>query len=552
MRLSFIIADRHVASQILTRRITLRYLSQNYKRNVYLSSCHLDRQSNSIRDDLNALNEMQFPCLEKNENLIKKSYQKQKSERDSKNKYLNESCSRNPGNGPDPSYSKISGGYKIYKSNKPMFLDYGNFLPDYSIAYETWGKLNKDKSNAILLHTGLSASSHARSHLPDPGDEKNETNFEFNYKAGWWENFIGPGNPIDTNKYFVICTNVLGGCYGSTGPSSFTDSSESERYCTKFPVISVSDMVRVQHDLVKSHLGISKLHASVGSSLGAMQSLAYVNEFTDEVEKVVSISGCVRSHPSSIAMRFAQRQIVMNDSNWKKGYYYNNNNYSCNVGPVMGMKLAREVATITYRSGPEWESRFSRIRASENSKPMLCADFLVETYLDHQGDKFSLEFDANSFLYISKAMDLFDLGFRNRNRASIARKQVEQMFNRGDLSDIENLEFNHNYVEQKITRENLKLYQKLTPEESKHDIMKGLEKISHKNILIIGVKSDILFPCWQQKEAYEILSKNQELKNLSNDNLRYVELGEEVSQYGHDTFLLDTKNIGDPINEFLQ
>ena len=193
--------------------------------------------------------------------------------------------------GPEPSYT--SGHTEVFNSKQPILLDWGGILPQFDVAYETWGSLNKDKSNAILLHTGLSASSHAHS-------------TESNPKPGWWEKFIGPDKPLDTNKYFVICTNVIGGCYGSTGPSSI-DPASGERYATRFPILTMEDMVRAQFRLLDK-LGIQKLYASVGSSMGGMQSLAAGNLFPERVGRIVSISGCARSHPYSIAMRHTQRQ----------------------------------------------------------------------------------------------------------------------------------------------------------------------------------------------------------------------------------------------------
>lgn len=201
------------------------------------------------------------------------------------------SLSKRSLSGPEPSYT--SGHTLNFHSRQPILLDWGGILPEFNIAYETWGNLNPDKSNAILLHTGLSASSHAHS-------------TETNTKPGWWEKFIGPGKPLDTNKYFVICTNVIGGCYGSTGPSSI-DPANGERYATRFPILTMEDMVRAQFRLL-DNLGIQKLYASVGSSMGGMQSLAAGTLFSDRVGRIVSISGCARSHPYSIAMRHTQRQ----------------------------------------------------------------------------------------------------------------------------------------------------------------------------------------------------------------------------------------------------
>lgn len=173
-----------------------------------------------------------------------------------------------------------------------MPLVYSDPLPRIDVAYETWGTLSPAKDNVILLHTGLSASSHAAATDANPAE-------------GWWQKFIGPGLALDTNQFFVVCTNVLGGCYGTTGPSS-NDPETGKPYGTTFPVLSIFDMVRAQFTLL-DHLGVEKLYASVGSSMGGMQSLAAGYLFPDRVGKVVSISGTVRSSPSSVAMRFAQR-----------------------------------------------------------------------------------------------------------------------------------------------------------------------------------------------------------------------------------------------------
>jgi alpha/beta hydrolase fold len=198
---------------------------------------------------------------------------------------------RSLSSGPEPSYAP--GEHLTFHSKEPLLTDWGGVLPEFKIAYETWGALNADKSNVILLHTGLSASSHAHS-------------TEANPKPGWWEKFIGPGGPLDTDRYHIICTNVIGGCYGSTGPSSI-DPADGKRYATKFPILTMEDMVRAQFRLLDG-LGVDKLYASVGASMGGMLSLASSVLFPDRVGRLVSISACVRSHPYSIAMRHTQRQ----------------------------------------------------------------------------------------------------------------------------------------------------------------------------------------------------------------------------------------------------
>jgi pimeloyl-ACP methyl ester carboxylesterase len=206
---------------------------------------------------------------------------------------LRVSTSSSSDSGPEPPYGRPSPStYQTYHHTRSLPLTYAAPLPEFDIAYETWGTLSPTRDNVILLHTGLSGSSHAASTQENPA-------------PGWWEKFIGPGRALDTQQFFVVCTNVLGGCYGSTGPSS-VDPATGEPYATTFPVISIFDMVRAQFALL-DHLGVEKLYASVGSSMGAMQSLAAGWMFPKRVGKVVSISGTARSSPSSIAVRYAQR-----------------------------------------------------------------------------------------------------------------------------------------------------------------------------------------------------------------------------------------------------
>ncbi|KAJ5182803.1 hypothetical protein N7492_000419 [Penicillium capsulatum] len=458
---------------------------------------------------------MSFPCLDaqdaKSELLSAKSLQ----------------------SGPEPSYT--TGQHERFHSQDPLLLDWGGVLPEFDIAYESWGQLNEDKSNAILLHTGLSASSHAHSTVSNP-------------KPGWWEKFIGPGLPLDTDKYHVICTNVLGGCYGSTGPSS-KDPSDSERYATRFPILTVEDMVRAQFRLLDG-LGIHKLAASVGSSMGGMQSLAAGVLFPERVGKIVSISGCARSHPYSIAMRHTQRQVLMMDPNWARGFYYDA------IPPHSGMKLAREIATVTYRSGPEWEMRFGRRRADPSKQPALCPDFLIETYLDHAGEKFCLEYDPNSLLYVSKAMDLFDLGHAHQVETRRRRAEAESRIAHGDLdARIADPACSLTLPDQPY-QEQPEAAASVPPanqavssdgtEGPPRDLVAGLASLKNHPVLVMGVASDILFPAWQQREIADTLRAG------GNQNVEHLELGEEISMFGHDTFLLDLKNVGGAVGRFLQ
>ena len=437
---------------------------------------------------------------------------------------------RSSTSGPEPSYT--TGHHQNWQSNEPLLLDWGGILPQFNIAYETWGKLNDDRSNAILLQTGLSASSHAHSTNANP-------------KPGWWERFIGSGAPLDTDKYFIICTNVLGGCYGSTGPSSL-DPANGQNYATRFPILTMDDMVRAQFRLLDG-FGIEKIYASVGCSMGGMQSLAAGVHFPGRVGKVVSISGCARSHPYSIAMRHTQRQVLMMDPNWSRGFYYNG------IPPHAGMKLAREIATVTYRSGPEWEQRFGRRRADPSKPPALCPDFLIETYLDHAGEKFCLEYDANSLLYVSKAMDLFDLGRDHQAKMAGLRKQnrIRCSYRGEQVNDAQSCSLSlpdNPYEEQTSETDPQSLTEPTaaTPKHPPDDLVAGLAPLRNHPSLVMGVASDMLFPAWQQREIAETL------RAAGNRSVTHVELGEDTSLFGHDTFLLDLEHIGGNIRSFLR
>lgn len=431
---------------------------------------------------------------------------------------------------PEPSYT--AGATLHYHCKEPFLLDWGGILPEFNIAYETWGTLNADKSNAILLHTGLSASSHAHSTKANP-------------KPGWWEKFIGPGKPLDTDRFFVVCTNVIGGCYGSTGPQSI-DPANGEQYATRFPILTMDDMVRAQFRLL-DNMGIDRLYASVGSSMGGMQSLAAGVLFPDRVRRIVSISGCARSHPYSIAMRHTQRQVLMMDPNWNRGFYYGR------VPPHAGMKLAREIATVTYRSGPEWEQRFGRRRADPAKPPALCPDFLIETYLDHAGEKWCLTYDPNSLLYVSKAMDLFDLGIENQRATAVRRAlRKEQLQSEDGSASTTGTDPQCSltlpaqpYQEQPGSK--VDTSEPTSPGSSRppEDLVEGLAPLRDTPTLVMGVASDILFPAWQQREIAEALRLG------GNRNVTHMELSEEMSLFGHDTFLLDLKHVGGNLRMFL-
>ncbi|MCB1042917.1 MAG: homoserine O-acetyltransferase [Acidobacteria bacterium] len=288
----------------------------------------------------------------------------------------------------------------VFNDPNPLPLVMGDQLSEFTLAYETWGELNKDRSNAVLLFTGLSASSHARSH---PG----------NTAPGWWEGMIGSGSGLDTDRWFVICVNHLGGCFGSTGPSSLRPNS-NRRYGPDFPPLTIRDLAHAANRMIRS-LGIDRLHGVLGASQGGMLSLEYAACFPDQVDRLISISATGRTGPQSIAYRYVQRQVILNDPAYQGGWYYDTDQK-----PVGSMAVARQIGNITYRSRQEWEDRFGRGRTGSGYS--YGPDFQVESYLHHMGHKLAHQFDANSFLLLTKAMDLFSLGYGfNSYREGVAR-----------------------------------------------------------------------------------------------------------------------------------
>ncbi len=324
------------------------------------------------------------------------------------------------------------------------------------VAYETWGELNFQRDNGILLFTGLSPSAHAASSEADPS-------------TGWWEQMLGDSKPIDTTKYFVICVNSLGSCFGSTGPASINPET-GERYGLQFPVLTVEDIAHAGHEVVKS-LGLTRLHAVVGASMGGMTSVAYSILYPDMAESLVSISGSPRATPFAISLRSLQREIIRSDPVWNHG------NYDEDEEPVIGMRLARKLGMLTYRSAAELEKRFGRelIPDGRQTGEPFGIDFEVESYLEAHADKWIGTFDANCYLYLSRAMDLFDVA------------------DHGGSVEV------------------------------------GLSRIGARRALVIGAETDLLFPIEQQKQIADGLR----------DGKREVTFHALPSIQGHDAFLVD-------------
>ena len=270
-------------------------------------------------------------------------------------------------------------------------LDSGQRLDAVTIAYQSYGTLNADKSNAVLICHALTGDQYVASDHPATG------------KPGWWARMVGPGKPIDTDQFFVICANVLGSCMGSSGPAS-VDTATGQPLAMHFPVITIVDMVRAQAMLL-DHLGIARLHAIVGGSMGGMQALAWTVHYPERVASAVVIASAARHSAQNIAFHEVGRQAIMADPDWQDGQYYANNR-----APTKGLAVARMAAHITYLSEAGLTEKFGRRLQARDIKSFgFDADFQIESYLRHQGLAFTDRFDANAYLYITRAMDYFDL-----------------------------------------------------------------------------------------------------------------------------------------------
>ncbi|MDE2090959.1 MAG: homoserine O-acetyltransferase [Gammaproteobacteria bacterium] len=348
----------------------------------------------------------------------------------------------------------------------PFRMHLGGELPEVQIAYETWGRLAADKGNVILLFTGLSPSAHAASAPADPS-------------PGWWEDMLGPGKPLDTERFFVVCVNSLGSCFGSTGPSSINPQT-GRPYAVHFPTLTVEDIAAAAHAALQA-LGIPRVHILVGASLGGMSALAFALMYPKDADVLVSLSSAIHSEPFSIAVRSLQRELIRRDGAWQGG------EYPAGDGPREGMRLARKLGMVTYRSAVEWLERFGRERADCAGHEPFGIEFEVESYLESRARSFIGEFDANSYLYLSRAMDLFD--------AAEHGGSVEKAFR------------------------HLKL----------------------KQALIVGVETDILFPLHQQHQ----LAKFMQQAGVS------TQLVSLASIQGHDSFLVDMDRFRPTVGDFI-
>jgi homoserine O-acetyltransferase len=282
-------------------------------------------------------------------------------------------------------------------------LDCGATLSPVEVAYETYGELNRERTNAILILHALSGDAHAAGISQETG------------KPGWWDNMIGPGKGFDTDKYFVICSNVLGGCRGTTGPSSINPATGCP-YALSFPVITIGDMVRLQKMLI-DFLGIERLLAVAGGSMGGMQVLQWAVAYPERVAAAIPIATTARHSPQQIAFNEVGRQAIMADPDWNGGNYYGRR------PPARGLAVARMIGHITYMSDESMREKFGRrLRDKDRYGFDFSVDFEVESYLHYRGAQFVDRFDANSYLYITKAMDYFDLTNGSESLASVLEK----------------------------------------------------------------------------------------------------------------------------------
>ena len=277
-----------------------------------------------------------------------------------------------------------------FQSTQPLSLSSGKTLDSFEIAYETYGQLNDTKSNAILVCHALSGSSHAAFKSPDTNE------------AGWWDGLIGPNKALDTHRYFIICTNTIGSCKGSTGPTSINPNTQTP-YGIDFPIITIDDMVRAQKQCIDS-MGITQLHAVVGGSMGGMQALTWSTLFPTMMRQCVSIAATFQLTAPALAFGTVGRNAIMNDPEWNDGHY------TPDSPPKTGLATARMIGHLTYLSPDSIQEKFGRrLQDKDHVEFKLNTEFQIESYLRYQGDKFVDQFDANAYLFLSRAMSYFDL-----------------------------------------------------------------------------------------------------------------------------------------------
>ncbi|MCD0278874.1 homoserine O-acetyltransferase [Xanthomonas melonis] len=381
----------------------------------------------------------------------------------------------------------------------PFPMKRGGALYQARIAYETWGTLAADRSNALLIVTGLSPNAHAAATQANP-------------EPGWWEAMLGPGKPIDTTRWFVICVNSLGSCKGSTGPASI-DSATGERYRLRFPDLSIEDVADAAADVVRA-LGIEQLACLIGNSMGGMTALALLLRHPGIARSHINISGSAQALPFSIAIRSLQREAIRLDPNWNGGHY-DDASY-----PESGMRMARKLGVITYRSALEWDGRFGRVRldSEQADDDPFGLEFQVESYLEGHARRFVRFFDPNCYLYLSRSMDWFDLADDAEPAPSA---QTPLAAARNASAPVGNASASQGA--------------------SDGQVLAGLSRIRIARVLSIGANTDILFPVQQQEQIADGL-------RAGGADARFIGLD---SPQGHDAFLVDFARFGPAVRDFL-
>jgi len=358
---------------------------------------------------------------------------------------------------------------RFHPLSSPFPMKRGGALHGARVAFETWGAPNAAGDNAVLIVTGLSPDAHAAANADNP-------------EPGWWEAMLGPGKPIDSDRWYVICVNSLGSCKGSTGPASINPAS-GELYRLDFPDLSIEDVADAAAEVVRG-LGIDTLACVIGNSMGGMTALALLLRHPGLARSHINISGAARALPFSIAIRSLQREAIRLDPQWNNGHY-DDAQY-----PESGMRMARKLGVITYRSALEWDGRFGRVRLESDraDDEPFGLEFEVESYLEGHARRFVRRFDPNCYLYLSRSMDWFDLG-----------------------------------------------------EYADGDIHRGLMQVRVEKALAIGVHTDILFPLQQQQQIADGL-------RAGGADAAFLPL---ESPQGHDAFLVDIARFGPAVRGFL-
>ena len=374
---------------------------------------------------------------------------------------------------PASAHEFIPPGTRFHALASPFPMKRGGVLHGARIAYETWGTLSPARDNAVLILTGLSPDAHAASSAADP-------------TPGWWEAMLGPGKPIDSDRWFVVCVNSLGSCKGSTGPASI-DPATGQPYLLSFPELSIEDIADAAAEVVRG-LGIERLACVIGNSMGGMTALSLLARHRRIARAHINISGSARALPFSIAVRSLQREAIRLDPNWNGGAY-DDATY-----PESGMRIARKLGVITYRSALEWDGRFGRVRLDESASAEddpFGLEFQVESYLEGHARRFVRRYDPNCYLYLSRSMDWFDLA-----------------------------------------------------DQAGGDTLAALAALAGNGVeraLAIGANTDILFPVQQQQEVADGLARGgAEAEFIGMD-----------SPQGHDAFLVDFERFGPAVRDFL-